>query len=245
MKGAQLTLGVRLRDDARFGNYLGERNGESAVRLRALSGDRTLPLIVLCGDSGTGKSHLLQAVCHAVEARGESALCLDMRELLEAGAGVLEGLSDARTLCLDNLEVIFGDPDWEEAVFHLFNRMGDEGHQLVVSLTEPPSAHPPVLSDLASRLGHGVILQLGLPRDEDRLRILGDRAAERGLELPDDVSRYILRRASRHTGELLSILEQLDEGSLREQRRLTIPFVKQTLGWNPTVATDTTDTDST
>nr|WP_322873912.1 MULTISPECIES: DnaA regulatory inactivator Hda [Marinobacter] len=226
-----MTLGVRLRDDATFANYLGQRNALPARKLQALSEDANLPVIVVCGDSGTGKSHLLQAVCHHAEDLGLKALCLNLKELMPIGPRALQGMEAFARVCLDDIEAVLGDPHWEEALFHLFNRMLDNGHQLIIAAGSPPGQLKVDLKDLASRLQHGVVLQLGLPRDEDRLLILGTRAERRGLVLPDDVSRFILRRASRHTGELLSILERLDERSLREQRRLTIPFVKAVMGW--------------
>lgn len=229
--GDQLTLGVRIRDDATFRNYLGERNADAAHKLRLLSEDSTLPVIVVCGDSGTGKSHLLQAVCHHTEALGLSSLCLNLEELLPLGPNVLQGLADYPRVCLDDIEAVIGNAPWEEALFHLFNRMLDNGHQLIVTASQTPAALGVGLRDLASRLQHGIVIQLLLPRDDDRLLILGSRAEARGLDLPEEVGRFILRRATRHTGDLLDILDRLDESSLKAQRKLTIPFVKSVMGW--------------
>jgi DnaA family protein len=57
------------------------------------------------------------------------------------------------------------------------------------------------------------------------------RAEQRGLVMGDEVAGFILRRAPRRLGELLGILDCLDENSLQAQRRLTIPFVKSVMGW--------------
>jgi DnaA family protein len=57
------------------------------------------------------------------------------------------------------------------------------------------------------------------------------RAEKRGLVMADDVAGYIMRRAPRRLGDLLGILDILDENSLQAQRRLTIPFVKEVMGW--------------
>jgi DnaA family protein len=51
------------------------------------------------------------------------------------------------------------------------------------------------------------------------------------MELPDDVARYILHRGPRQLSELCRSLDTLDRASLSAQRKLTIPFVKQALGW--------------
>lgn len=232
MSGSQLTLGVRLRDDARFDNFHGDCNADAAMRLMQLCDNATeLPVVVVCGDADTGKSHLLQAACHRLEARGGSAVCLSMAELLPFGPEALAGLEGQDLIGLDDLDLIAGKDDWEEAVFHLYNRAMDAGHRLLVSLAGTPAAVPFRLDDLISRLQHGPVIQLGIYRDDDRLKILMARAEQRGLVLSEEVAGFILRRAPRKLRDLLAILDKLDENSLQAQRRLTIPFVKAVLGW--------------
>lgn len=82
-----------------------------------------------------------------------------------------------------------------------------------------------------SRLRHGLLLQMGINRDDDRLRILMARAEQRGLVMSEDVATFILKRAPRSLSALLAALDQLDDNSLKAQRRLTIPFVKSVMGW--------------
>lgn len=232
MSNSQLVLGVRLRDDARFDNFHGDRNREAALRLSSVCSQAAdLPVVVVCGDSDTGKSHLLQAVCHHAEAEGKTAVCISITELEPFGPEALAGLDTMDVVALDDLDRIAGKADWEEAVFHFYNRLHDGGHMLIVSLSEVPGALPFVLPDLVSRLHHGFIVQLGTYRDDDRLKILMARAQKRGLTMTDDVAGFIMRRAPRRLGELLGILDTLDENSLQAQRRLTVPFVKTVMQW--------------
>ena len=102
---------------------------------------------------------------------------------------------------------------------------------LVISARRVPAQLPVCLADLRSRLTAGILLQLARPQDEDRLAILQARAERRGLELSDEVAHYILKRADRHTEALLAVLQLLDDASLSNQRRLTIPFVKTVMAW--------------
>lgn len=229
---SQLVLGVKLRDDARFDNFHGNRNASVARRLRALSARPDgIPVITLCGASDTGKSHLLQAVCHDAETRGQSSVCISIAELEALGPEALSGLEALDIVCLDDLDRIAEKAPWEEAVFHLFNRVHDTGGLLIVSLSEVPGKLHFGLPDLVSRLNHGLTLQLGIYRDEERVGILMARAEQRGLVMGDEVAAFIMRRAPRRLGELLALLDKLDENSLQAQRRLTIPFVKTVMGW--------------
>jgi DnaA family protein len=232
VSAGQLALGVKLRDDARFDNFHGERNAKASSRLRAATERHSAtPSVVVCGDQDTGKSHLLQAVCHLAEQNQRAAVCVSMEEFLPFGPEALGGLELNEVVCLDDLDRVAGRAEWEEAVFHLYNRVGDQGGQLVISLSDLPTALPFVLPDLISRLRHGLLLQMGINRDDDRLRILMARAEQRGLVMSEDVATFILKRAPRSLSALLAALDQLDDNSLKAQRRLTIPFVKSVMGW--------------
>ncbi|HLV76415.1 MAG TPA: DnaA regulatory inactivator Hda [Marinobacter sp.] len=232
MTASQMALGIKLRDDARFDNFHGDRNQQVARRLQmACEQALDLPVLVICGAEDTGKSHLLQAVCHRVEQSGRSAVCISIGELLPFGPEALAGLEQHQVVCLDDLDLLAGDPRWEEAVFHLYNRILDCKGLLVVSMSEVPAVLPFGLADLGSRLAHGLLLQLGVYRDDDRVRILVARAEQRGMVMTDEVAGFIMRRAPRKLGELLAILDALDENSLQAQRRLTVPFVKTVMGW--------------
>jgi len=228
----QLALGVKLRDDAQFGNFHGERNAEAARRLYgATESPNATPSVLVCGDRDTGKSHLLQAVCHRAEQNQRSTICVSMEEFLPFGPDAFKGLELNEVVCLDDLDRVAGRAEWEEAVFHLYNRVGDHGGQLIISLSDLPSELPFRLPDLISRLQHGLLVQLGINRDEDCLRIPVARAEQRGLFMAADVATYILRRAPRSLAELLAVLDRLDDNSLKAQRRLTIPFVKSVMDW--------------
>ncbi|MEP5764977.1 MAG: DnaA regulatory inactivator Hda [Halieaceae bacterium] len=224
----QLALPVHLRDDATLENFLfTDALGALEQHLQQLSAESAL---YLHGGAGTGRSHLLQAACHAVS-DGE-ALYLPLEQLGELDpAEVLAGLESLSLICLDNLDAVAGKPDWEEALFHLINRCREQGCRLVFSAAAAPRQLAVQLADLRSRLSWGMVFQLPDVTDADKLLILQFRARQRGMTLGDETAAYIMSRASRSLAELIDVLEQLDRDSMVAQRPLTIPFVKQSLGW--------------
>ena len=86
------------------------------------------------------------------------------------------------------------------------------------------------MPDLRSRLGWGLIYQLKVLDDQQRLQALQLRARQRGCEMPYETGRYLMRRLPRNMAALFDLLDQLDEASLVAQRKLTVPFVKSVLG---------------
>lgn len=229
----QLPLGIKLRDEATFANYHAGPNAQVIAGLRALASPAggQQSQIYLWGASGSGRSHLLQAACHEAAAAGVLAMYLPLSDLLDHDSSIFEGMEQFDLLCLDELEALAGDPVWEEALFHLYNRLRDQGGSLLVAADAAPRALGLALPDLSSRLGWGVVFQLQSLDDEDKQQMLQMRAALRGLQLPDEVARYILSRGARGMGELFTALERLDQASLQAQHRLTIPFVKRVMGW--------------
>ena len=82
------------------------------------------------------------------------------------------------------------------------------------------------LADLKSRLGWGLTLQIKPLNDMQKLAVLQKRAMLRGMELNDESGQFLLKRYSRDMDDLLRLLDILDKASLSEQRRLTIPFIR-------------------
>lgn len=225
----QLVLGLQLRDSARFSNFVAGNNQELLGQLQRLATLTSFGQLLCWGSPGTGKTHLLQAVCHQVTEQNRTAAYLSLDDSAGLPPELLEGWENHALVCLDNIQAIAGQADWEEAIFHLYNRLRDTQHSLIVSASLAPAQLPLILPDLRSRLGAGLVYQLQPLTDEQSLEALQLRARLRGLELPDDTGRYLLKRMPRDLPALMALLEQLDAASLAAQRRLTIPFAKTVL----------------
>jgi DnaA family protein len=223
----QLALGVRLRADAVFESFWPGPNGEIVAALRTPGG---APLW-LWGASGSGKTHLLQAVCAAAgEAKsGAPAAYFPLALPHALPPEALAGFERTRVLCVDDVDAVAGDLAWEEALFRLFNEASELGTRLIFAAAGPPRQPDWRLEDWGSRAAACVVYQLRELDDDGRIEALRLRAAQRGLQLPYETSEYLLKRMPRDMRSLFEILDQLDEASLVAQRRLTIPFIRDAL----------------
>jgi DnaA family protein len=107
--------------------------------------------------------------------------------------------------------------------------MRESGSRLVVAGSDRADRLGIQLPDLVSRLGWGVTYALS-PLDGDTVQqALVHRASSRGLELPEETATFLLKRIPRDLPSVFELLDRLDEASMVEQRRLTIPFVKAVL----------------
>ncbi|WP_250657616.1 DnaA regulatory inactivator Hda [Alkalimarinus coralli] len=226
----QLTLSVKLRQDASFDNYFGAANTKNSnILLHALSSDELF--VYLCGDQGSGKTHLLNACCNTLEGQNKRVMFLSLKDVGAFNRQLFDGLESFDAVMLDDIDLLFENSDSEEALFDLYNRLRLNGKMLVVTATEPVSQQTFALADLKSRLGAGLLLQLFRLTDEEKQQALKSKAKDKGLLLGDEVAAFIMRRSDRSLDELFGVLDKLDDASLSAQRRLTVPFVKSVLGW--------------
>jgi len=227
---SQLALPLQLADHAVFASYLDSGNETLVATLNGIATSSDGHGCWLWGASATGKTHLLQAVC---EAAGDRAAYVPLSMIADAGPGILEGLSSRELVCIDDIDRVAGQPDWELALFNLCNQIVDEGSQLLVSASSTPRECPIELADLRSRLARLPVFQVHALGEDERVSALQLRSRHRGLELPNDTARYLLKRSRRDMGSLYELLDRLDEEALRAQRRLTIPFVRDVLDAAP------------
>ncbi|WP_110687540.1 DnaA regulatory inactivator Hda [Salinicola aestuarinus] len=228
---SQLPLGVGLRDDATLANFYTGANPSLIANLENQLGPDGEPFLYLWGGEGVGCSHLLQAACHRADAAGKRALYLPLEMLGHFPPAMLEEPERLDLLAIDDLQLVVGRKRWEEALFHGFNRLRDSGKRLLIAADRSPRQLDVKLPDLASRLTWGMVFHVHPLDDAQRLGALQLRAKVRGMQLPDEVARYILHRGPRQFDQLSEVLGTLDRESLSAKRKLTIPFVKQALGW--------------
>ena len=228
----QLSLSVHLDDSATFDNfYPGELSANTYVidALKAAEQD----LFYLWGNTGAGRSHLLQACCHWFS---QQSLYLPLKDFMQENpADVLAGLEHMAVVILDDLNQVVERPDWSEQLFYLYNRIQDKKGVLVVSADRPPTAMETPLADLKSRLSAMHVFKIEALTDGSKAKALIHRAGRRGLDMPENVAQYLLAHYSRDMSDQIRLLDQLDQASLQAQRKLTIPLVRevvQTAGFN-------------
>ena len=229
----QLALNLRLRDASSFENFHAGPNRELVDHLvRAVAGlgagtpVRAATWVYLWGEAGSGKSHLLEAACRAAQTRDRTAAYVPLRERATLTPALLEDLDQAALVCVDDIDAVAGDADWERALFALYERLRARGGLLLVAGRVAPAGLGIHLPDLASRLAAGHVYALQPLADADKSAALRARARSRGLEMGEEVAAYLLARYPRDLHSLFALLERLDAAALAAQRRLTIPFVR-------------------
>ena len=225
---AQLPLRLALPAGRRFGNFeAAPENAELVDAVRRAAVERTPERLLIVGDAGSGKSHLLEAASEAASAGGDAVAFVPMRDWRSQRVDAVRGLGrDGGLLCIDDVDAAAGHRGWEEALLALVEEAGSRQARILASAGAAPSNIRFVLADLRSRLSAATLYRLRELDDESRARALRRHASGRGIEIPDDVVGYVLTRHRRDMPSLVALLDRLDHHSMVRQRRLTLPFVR-------------------
>lgn len=224
----QIPLPLMPLRDNRFDNFVAGPNLALVEALKSMP-DEPGASVFLSGAEGSGKTHLLNALCVGTRERGGRAFYLALKRLPKGAIASLQGLEQLDLVCVDDLHAVAGDRDWEEALFHCFNRIREANGRLLVSSRERLSALGLGLPDLASRLAWGLRLQLQPLEDEDKMAVIRLHSDALGLSLPEEVQVYLLKHHDRSMAALIQTVERLHEAALTVKRRITVPLAREVL----------------
>ena len=198
----------------RLDNFVVGGNSEALTGFAAwLTPENREPSLLLWGESGSGKTHLLRASA----ARFSDA----------ASDPSLTGIDESQVFhAVDNVERL--NDSGQIALFNLFNRLRSAGGRLLTSANTPP-LQLALRDDLRTRLGSGLIYRVRVLTDDEKIEALKTQADERRLNLPNDALDYLLARAPRDMRSLSALLAALDRYSLEHKRAITLPLLREVL----------------
>lgn len=215
----QIPLAIAIEAPRTFETFVPGANALAIAHLQAL-GAQAAP-VYLWGGSGVGKTHLLEALVHRLDAQGMRA------GWFSAGDAAPWAFEDAWSLVvIDNADAL--DATQQHAAFSVFVEATTHGVPLVAAGRVPP-VDLPLREDLRTRLGWGHVFAVQPLAEADARATLRRVADQRGIFLSDDVMDYLLTRFARDLKHLVAQLDRLDEFSLSTKRQITVPLLKQML----------------
>jgi chromosomal replication initiation ATPase DnaA len=219
-RSRQLVLDFGLRPALGRGDFVVAPCNEAAVAWIDRWPDWPAPGLVIYGPAACGKSHL--AAVWQAQAGAATASIADIvagRAPAESRL-VIEGAADG-----------LADRIAAEALFHLFNRLHAARLHMLFPAETPPARWPVALPDLLSRLVALPAVEIGAPDDAMLSRLFVKLFAERQLAVSADIIAYLVRRIERSCAAVRQTVETIDRVALTERRTITVPFIRDLLGW--------------
>jgi DnaA family protein len=216
----QLIFELAPAEPPRLANFLPGRNDELVALLpRFVSGDVDETGLLLWGEAGAGKTHLLRAAIAVARERGIAA-----RWLADPGELALAPIDTSDALAvIDRVDT--ADDAAAAAIFSLYNALKQRRGRLIAASRSPLAALP-LREDLRTRLGWGLVYEVLSLSDDDKPAAMAAFASQRGFVLSAEVIDYLLRHGRRDLPSLLATLGALDRASLATRRPITVPLLK-------------------
>ena len=167
--------------------------------------------LVMYADVGLGKTHLMQAIGHAVAQRGMSLIYATTEEFTNSYIkAIREGTTEdfrehyrtADVLLLDDLQFLIGKEQMQEGFFHTFNALHMTNRQIVLTSDRPVSGLKLLEDRIQSRLAGGLVVDIQTPDVETRIAILRAKAEGSRQHVCDDALLFLAERVHRNIREL-------------------------------------------
>lgn len=202
-----------------FDNFATGANAATLAHLRSLV-PGAAP-VYLWGPTGSGKTHLTQAVIGRMQAEG--VRCARFGPEVPVPWG---GSEPCAIVVIDDCERL--TPDQQHCAFTLFVQAAESGATVIAAGRLPP-VDLPLREDLRSRLGWGHVMALQVLSEQEARAELRREADRRGILLTDEVMEYLLTRFDRDLKSLFDLLDRLDEFSMAQQRNVTVALLRKML----------------
>mgnify|MGYP002082622438 CR=1 FL=1 len=191
----------------------------AAIAVSQNPGKAYNPLLIY-GNSGLGKTHLLLAIGQTIRHNNPSAKIAYVKgddftnELIASiregkNAEFREKYRQSTLLLVDDIQFIAGKKQTQEEFFHTFNTLYESGRQIVLTSDRPPREMTQLEDRLQTRFEWGLMVDVAPPDFETRLAIIKNKAALLGVQLPDDISSFIAENLTANVRQIEGALNKL------------------------------------
>lgn len=222
---------------------IGPSNQLAAAASRAVAdnpGGKYNPLFIY-GGVGLGKTHLLHAIGHQIQADHPTWRILYLKTetfMNEYIAQVrnnrieefrIKYRDNTDVLLMDDIQYLGGKERTQDEFFHTFNALFETHRQIVVTADKYPHEIPDLEERIRSRFQWGLIADIQAPELETRIAILQKKAEIDKIDLPTEVAHYLAANIKSNVRELEGLLIRVAAFSSLQQRPITVEFAQDTL----------------
>ena len=203
-------------------------------------GNRTYNPLLIYGNSGLGKTHLLQAIGVAVRDADPGAKIAYIKgdeftnQMVNAiHTGTAEDFRqkyrNVDLFLIDDIQFIAGKDSTQEEFFHTFNNIYESGHQIVATSDRPPIDMLLLDDRLRTRFEGGMMADVQAPDVETRMAIIIDKAGHMGMSLSPEIVQYIAEKITSNIRQIEGVIKRLT--ALREvnNNEITVSTVERAI----------------
>jgi len=203
--------------------YINKNNLDLVNNLK----DKDAGDIIILGKSHSGKTHLLQSLCNYYNEMNKSSFYLPITKAIEYDSSVLDSINEMDLICIDDIDFLAQNNEWERAIFNLINQSQQTSSRIIFSSSQPLMDAAFDLQDLLSRLNKLLIYNLINLQNEDINDAIDIIVKHNSINIGKKEIQYILNHTKRDIAHLKELLIEVDGLSLATKKKITIPLIKE------------------
>lgn len=196
--------------------------------------------LFLHGGVGLGKTHLMHAICHQIlKTRPDAKIMYTTseqftNELINAikddkNRDFREKYRTVDVLLIDDIQFIGGRESTQEEFFHTFNALYQNNKHIVITSDRPPKELYTLEDRLKTRFECGGIFDINPPDFETRIAILKKKADQIGIDIPDEIYRYIAEKITTNIRELEGAIKMIMSYHKLMNKEITLSLAEEAL----------------
>ena len=232
-KPKQLIFPFQINQKASFDSFFCSPDNQNLMtRLADIAISQDANELIIHGEKGSGKSFLMQAICNELSSAEKKFAFIPMKKAFNMGVEIFQNLGSLDAVCIDDLQLILANQDWETALFNLINECQQSNCTLMLSLGgTQPLDESVILPDLLSRIKRMEFIALHAVQDEFFNQAIDFVAQQLDIKIEEAELEFLLRHQTRIFSLLVENIITLDNQAASLKRKITIPLIKETLNF--------------
>ena len=230
-KPKQLIFPFQINQKASFDSFFCSPDNQNLMtRLADIVSSPDTSELIIHGEDGSGKSFLMQAICNELSSAEKKFAFIPMKKAFNMGVEIFQNLGSLDAVCIDDLQLILANQDWETALFNLINECQQSSCSLMLSLGgTQPLDESVILPDLLSRIKRMEFITLHAVQDEFFNQAINFVAQQLDIKIEEAELEFLLKHQTRIFSLLVENIITLDNQAASLKRKITIPLIKETL----------------
>ena len=230
-KPKQLIFPFQINQKASFKSFFcAPDNQNLMLRLADIVISKNAHELIIYGKKGSGKSFLMQAICNEFSSSGKQFAFIPMNKALNMGVEIFQNLASLDAVCIDDLQLILANEDWETAFFNLINECQLSNCSLIISFSGSQLLEEKTqLPDLLSRIKRMEFMTLHAVQDEFFNQAIDFVSQQLDINIEKSELEFLLKHQTRIFSLLVENIIFLDQQAASLKRKITIPLIKETL----------------
>ena len=224
----QLALQIQINERASLNNFFVSKNNNKTIQIlkNILFSSKKGVQMFIDDFASNGKTYLLQAICNDFSSFNNSTIYIPMQKAINLEPSILEGVSELDLVCIDDVNLMNKQKEWEIALFNLINECYEKECRLLLSGSINKLE---LMPDLASRIKKMEILRLEKIDDDELLEASKAISNNLNIEISDKNMNYLINNSKRDIKTVFKTLSKLEIESLERKKSIGLNLIKEVI----------------